>query len=137
MKKSAPQELQSKHFDLIRQGLSLGVTEAALVAGIDRTSAAQVALCLARLEARVKQQDLPPVTKADRYFSALIAKGPSIVLIPDAEEKAKSSAVPVIPSVQKPAVEPKKGLWTLAKESFMPFPMQPSRCSLTGPFWRW
>ena len=122
LKKSAPQELQSSHFDLIRQGLSLGVTEAALIASIDRTSAAQVALCLARLEARIKQQDLPPVTKADRYFSALIGKGPSIVLIPDAEERVKSSAVPVSPSVREPAVEPKKGLWTLAKESFMALP---------------
>ena len=110
-KKQEPREIPSSHFELIKIGLALGLTEVQVTCSIERTSVEQVGLGLAKLEARLKNRELEPVSNLKRYFSSIISELAPVKVIDDV-----SARVAPAPS---PESEPEKSVLTLAREQFM------------------
>ena len=110
-KKQEPREIQVSHFELIKTGLALGLTEVQVAFSIKRTSVEQVGLGLAKLEARLKNKELEPVTNLKRYFSSIISELAPVKVIDDVPAQAAPA-----PS---PESESEKSVLTLAREQFM------------------
>jgi hypothetical protein len=118
LKKPEPREIQSSHFELIKSGICLGLTETQISSGIERTSVEQVGLGLAKLEARIKHQELEPVGNVGRYFNSIINDGAPVKVISDAEIERKPA-----PSLTTDTpVDQQKSVLTLAREEFMTLP---------------
>jgi hypothetical protein len=118
LKKLEPREIQSSHFELIKSGICLGLTETQIASGIERTSVEQVGLGLAKLEARIKHQELEPVGNVGRYFNSIINDGAPVKVISDAEIERKPA-----PSLTTDTpVDQQKSVLTLAREEFMTLP---------------
>lgn len=118
LKKPEPREIQSSHFELIKSGICLGLTETQISSGIERTSVEQVSLGLAKLEARIKHQELEPVGNVGRYFNSIITDGAPVKVVGDAEiERKPASSLTIDTSVGQ-----QKSVLTLAREEFMTLP---------------
>lgn len=117
LKKPEPREIQVSHFELIKSGICLGLTESQITNGIERTSVEQVGLALAKLKARIKHQELEPVISVGRYFNSIINDGAPVKVVNDAEIERK----PVQLITNKP-IALEKSFLMLAKEDFMTLP---------------
>ena len=117
LKKLEPREIKSSHFELIKLGICFGLTETQIVSGIERTSVEQVGLGLAKLEARIKHQELEPVLNVGRYFSSIINDGAPVKVVNDDEIERK----PALLTINMPIAQ-EKGALTLAREDFMTLP---------------
>lgn len=118
-KKPEPQQIQSSHFELIKVGLRLGLSQMQIESAINQTSVDQISLGLAKLEARIKQGDLDPVENVGRYFNSMIKEAIPVKIVNDAEIKQKRD--PLILTIDT-QTEQVKSPQTLAKEEFMLLP---------------
>jgi hypothetical protein len=118
-KKPEPQQIQSSHFELIRIGLGLGLSQMQIESAIDQTSVEQISLGLAKLEARIKQGDLDPVENVGRYFNSMVKKAAPVKVVSDAPIKQQPD--PLTPATEM-QTEHVKSPQTLAKEEFMLLP---------------
>lgn len=118
-KKPEPQQIQSSHFELIKVGLRLGLSQMQIESAINQTSVDQISLGLAKLEARIKQGDLDPVENVGRYFNSMIKEAIPVKIVNDAEIKQKLD--PLILTIDT-QTEQVKSPQTLAKEEFMLLP---------------
>lgn len=118
-KKPEPQQIQSSHFELIKVGLRLGLSQMQIESAINQTSVDQISLGLAKLEARIKQGDLDPVENVGRYFNSMIKEAIPVKIVNDAEIKQKRD--PLILTIDT-QTEQIKSPQTLAKEEFMLLP---------------
>lgn len=116
-KKAQPREIQSSHFELLKTGVRLGLTEAQIESAIARTSVEQVGLGLGKLEGRINSQDLEPIENVGRYFSTMINQSAPLKVVSDIETARKHA--PPITDTQ--AIQ-EKSVQTLAKEKFMAIP---------------
>ena len=116
-KKLEPRELESSHFELIKLAIRLGLTEKQIESGIAQTSVEQVSLGLAKLEVRIKNQDLKPIDNIGRYFNSIINEGAPVKVVNDVEIKRTTA-----PLTNKASEEQDKSIHTLAKEAFMTLP---------------
>ena len=119
LKKPEPREIKSSHFELIKSGICLGLTEMQIASGIERTSVEQVGLGLAKLEARIKHQELEPVGNVGRYFNSIINDGAPVKVVNDAEIERKPAPLTTDRPVDQ---DNEKGVLTLAREEFMTLP---------------
>lgn len=123
-KKSEPQQIQSSHFELIKTGIRLGLSQMQIESGINQTSVEQISLGLAKLEARIKQGDLDRVENVGRYFTSMVKEAEPVKVVNDAQIKQKSD--PLILTIDT-QTEPVKSPQTLAKEEFMLLPESEKR----------
>jgi hypothetical protein len=123
-KKSEPQQIQRSHFDLIKIGARLGLSQIQIESSINQTSIEQISLELAKLEARIKQSDLDPVENVGRYFNSMLKEVVPVRVVNDAEIKEKPN--PLILTIDT-QTEQVKSPQTLAKEEFMLLPESEKR----------
>jgi plasmid replication initiation protein len=117
-KKDEPRKIEAAHFELLKKAIGLGVPEELLKAAINRTSADQVGLCLAKLESRISQTDLPVIDNVGRYFNTIVSDTAPIEVVEDispAKEAKNSNTDTRIESNEKSDQ-------TIAKEAFMLLP---------------
>lgn len=118
-KKPEPQQIQSSHFELIKIGTRLGLTQTQIEFGITQTSVEQISLALAKLEARIKQSDLEPVKNVGRYFNSMVKEAAPVKVVSDAQIEQKPDPLPRTIEIQTEQVRSPQ---TLAKERFMVLP---------------
>lgn len=118
-KKPEPLQIPSSHFELIKTGIRLGLSQVQLEAGISQTSAEQVSLGLAKLEARIKQADLEPVENVGRYFNSIVKEAVAVKVVNDLDIQRKPEPSAVTTEAQTAQV---KSPQTQAKEAFMLLP---------------
>lgn len=117
-KKEEPRKIEAAHFDLLKKGIIVRVPEELLIAAIDRTSVEQVALCLAKLESRIGQLDLPAIDNIGRYFNTIVSESVPIEIVEDISPKKKVKS----PNADRNLEADEKSNQTLSKEEFMMLP---------------
>jgi hypothetical protein len=90
-KKPKAREIPIPVYEQLLHGAKLGLSEGQIESAIHRSSVEQVGLGLAKLEARMAQQDQPPITNLAAYFKTITpANVPAI--------KAVEGLMPVTPT---------------------------------------
>ena len=117
-KKEGPRQIEASHFEIFKKGISLGVSEDVIRAVLNRTSVDQVNFCLAKLESRLRQTDLPGIDNVGRYFTTIVTESIPIEIVEDIGPKKKVKDAQTDTRI---AVD-EKSSQTLSKEEFMMLP---------------
>lgn len=114
---SVTKQVPNNHYDLIRRGLHLGISQSVIEEALSRNTVEKIDLALANTEGRAARLDLPPLKKAKDYFSKLIKVTPQIELISDVQDVEVKTESPSIGGIGPP--EPKNENRARAREEFL------------------
>jgi plasmid replication initiation protein len=82
-KRAPAKEIPSSHFELIKTGARLGITQSRIETALESNNANEVSLVLAKFEARVNNSELPAIDKPSTYFSSILKSMNPIDVVAD------------------------------------------------------
>ena len=115
-KRGTSREVQSGHFDLMKKGLRMGISQARIETALLSNSKDEVSLALAKFEGRFSKKELDPIEKPNSYFASILKDLEPIDIVADK----------VAPTADKPQVDPVKAdlaaKHTVIRDEFMALP---------------
>lgn len=113
-KRGVAKEVQSSHFELIKQAARMGIAQARIEAALLANTADEIAFALAKFEARYNSKELPPIEKPNTYFASIVKNIQPIDVVAD-----NNTNVPAAAPVADPEREAMEAKHTMTRDAFM------------------
>lgn len=122
-KRATAIEMPSAHFEVIKLGLRLGLSQIRIEAALSSNGISEVELALAKFEARLKNTELPAIDKPATYFASILKRSTPIDLVPS--EKYNASLASELASTNQNTPHSKEDVpaaYSMVREAFMALP---------------
>ncbi len=90
-KRGATREVQSGHFDLIKQGARMGIAQARVEAALASNTLSEVSFALAKFEGRLSKKEMPAIERPNTYFTSILKNIEPIDIVSDKVQPAKQT----------------------------------------------
>jgi hypothetical protein len=113
-KRGAAREVQSSHFDLIKQAARMGIAQARIESALLSNTADEIAFALAKFESRYTNKELPAIERPNTYFASILKNIQPIDVVAD-----KTLTVQAAPPIADPERDILQARHTMTRDEFM------------------
>ncbi len=113
-KRGAAREVQSSHFDLIKQAARMGIAQARIESALLSNTADEIAFALAKFEARYTNKELPAIERPNTYFASILKNIQPIDVV--ADKTLTVQAAPPIADLERDILQARH---TMTRDEFM------------------
>jgi hypothetical protein len=113
-KRGAAREVQSSHFDLIKQAARMGIAQARIESALLSNTADEIAFALAKFESRYTNKELPAIERPNTYFASILKNIQPIDVV--ADKTLTVQAAPPIADLERDILQARH---TMTRDEFM------------------